>query len=102
MRIKEIREEQGIKQKELAAMIGIAPNTLSQYESGKREPDIETVKRMAVALNVTVDSLLGQKEKPAPTGDELTEKEKSFIAWYRTQASEKDKAIIDAIIADNG
>lgn len=71
MRIKEFREEQGIKQKELAAMIGIAPNTLSQYENGKREPDIETVKRMAAALNVTVDCLLGQQEKPAPSGDEL-------------------------------
>lgn len=101
MRIKEFREAQGIKQKELAAMIGIAPNTLSQYENGKREPDIETVKRMAATLNVTVDCLLGQQEKPAPSGDELTEKEKLFIAWYRTQASEKDKAIIDAIITDN-
>lgn len=71
MRIKEFREAQGIKQKELAAMIGIAPNTLSQYENGKREPDIETVKRMAATLNVTVDCLLGQQEKPAPSGDEL-------------------------------
>lgn len=66
MRIQEIRKSKGIKQKELAAKLGIAANTLSQYETGNREPDLETIKRIALVLEVTVDELLDAKTK-APT-----------------------------------
>ena len=43
MRIREVRLQSGISQKELATAIGVAPNTLSQYESGKRAPDYDTM-----------------------------------------------------------
>lgn len=70
MRIKEIREAQGKKQKELAVALGIAPNTLSQYENGKREPDLETIKKMSDILNVSIDSLLGKSEEtPTPVSE---------------------------------
>lgn len=59
MRIKEIREAGNIMQKKMAADLGIAANTLSQYENGKREPDIETTKRIAEYLGVSVDTLVG-------------------------------------------
>lgn len=58
MRIQEIRKGKGIKQKELADKLGIAANTLSQYETGSREPDIETTKRIANELGVSVDELI--------------------------------------------
>lgn len=72
MRIKEIREAKGQKQKDLANALGIAANTLSQYECGKREPDLETTKRIAEFLGVSIDYLLGteQKEMPATTEDD--------------------------------
>ena len=70
MRIQEIRKNKGMKQKELAAKLGIAANTLSQYETGNREPDLETIKRIAFILEVTVDELIGAKTKaPAPEGE---------------------------------
>lgn len=72
MRIKEIRAQQDIQQKELAALLGIAANTLSQYETGKREPDIKTLVGIADALNVSVDDLLGRdanKKDPATMKD---------------------------------
>lgn len=75
MRIQEIRKSKGIKQKELAAKLGIAANTLSQYETGNREPDLETIKRIALVLEVTVDELLDAKTK-APT---LTKKDERDI-----------------------
>lgn len=75
MRIQEIRKSKGIKQKELAAKLGIAANTLSQYETGNREPDLETIKRIALVLEVTVDELLDAKIK-APT---LTKKDERDI-----------------------
>ena len=41
MRIKELREARGLLQKDLGRALDIAANTLSQYENGKREPDLE-------------------------------------------------------------
>lgn len=69
MRIKEIRMRKDISQKELAAALGIAPNTLSQYENGKREPDIKTLERISDFLNVTIDCLLGRSQKKAAPKD---------------------------------
>lgn len=44
-------------------MLGVAPNTISQYESGKREPDIDTLMKIASILEVSVDNLLGNEEQ---------------------------------------
>lgn len=63
MRLKRLREERKITQKQLAAMLGVAPNTISQYESGKREPDIDTLMKIASILEVSVDNLLGNEEQ---------------------------------------
>jgi len=66
MRIKQIREQLGIKQKDFAASIGMAANTLSQYETGKRQPDLETLKLIASGLGVSIDELLEVEMKKAP------------------------------------
>ena len=50
MRIKELREINDIQQKELAAELNIPASTLSQYETGKREPNIEIVKKLPISL----------------------------------------------------
>ena len=78
MRIQEIRKNKGIKQKELAAKLGIAANTLSQYETGNREPDLETIKRIALALEVTVDELLDAKKAPILTKKDERDIEKKL------------------------
>lgn len=60
MRIKKIRLRQTISQKDLAYSLGIAPNTLSQYENEKREPDLKTLENIAKFFNISVDRLLGR------------------------------------------
>lgn len=59
MRIKELREINDIQQKELAAELNIPASTLSQYETGKREPNIEIVKKIANFFNVSTDYIYG-------------------------------------------
>lgn len=58
--IKEIREKMGITQKEFAAMLGVGQTALSNWERGKREPDLETlnlISRIAgISLNKIADS----------------------------------------------
>lgn len=59
MRIKELRENFGIQQKELALELGIPSNTLSQYENGRREPGVEMLKKIAQYFHVSTDYLAG-------------------------------------------
>ncbi len=65
MKIKlgEILEDLDIKQKKICEALGIPRNTMSNYVTGRTEPDFETLKKIADYLNVSVDSILGRKEK---------------------------------------
>lgn len=58
-RIRELRTERGLSQKELADKIGVATNTVSQYESGKSKTSINVLAKLAVVLDTTTDYLLG-------------------------------------------
>ena len=56
--IQEKRKKAGLTQKELAKKIGVATITIQQYERGLREPKLETVARIAEALNVSVSEFI--------------------------------------------
>ena len=62
--LKYYRLKQGITKKELAALINVSPMAISNYESGKRKPDMELIKKMAKILGVQVsDFLVVRNEK---------------------------------------
>ena len=58
-RIQERRKALGIKQVELAKAIKVSQGTISDYETGRHEPDLSALKKIAVLLDTTVDYLLG-------------------------------------------
>lgn len=58
-RIKELRQKNNLTLKELGQKIGMANNTLSQYETGKREPKLETWNKLAEYFNVPTSYLMG-------------------------------------------
>lgn len=58
--LKELREEQGKTQKELAEDLHISQVTYSNYELGKREPNIETLIALANYFRVSIDFLVGR------------------------------------------
>jgi len=59
-RLRQLRKEKGLTQAELAKLLSIGESTVSFYESGKRQPDYETLIRLAEVFNVSVDYLLGR------------------------------------------
>lgn len=63
--IREARLKKGLKQSELASSVNVRQNTLSNWETGRTEPDIESLKVMARILNTTVDYLLGNDSRPS-------------------------------------
>ncbi|MBR2175652.1 MAG: helix-turn-helix transcriptional regulator [Clostridia bacterium] len=44
--------------------LNLAQNTISQYETGVREPDFQTLIAIADYFNVSIDYLLGRTENP--------------------------------------
>lgn len=92
--LKEARLKSGILQKDLAENIGVAKSTYSLYESGKREPNVDTIKKIASSLNVSADTLLGIDNEPTTLaahfeGDEYTESEmeeiRNFAAFVKNK-----------------
>lgn len=59
MRLKEIREDSDINQKEIADYLHIKQNTYSQYENGQRQIPIDMLIQLAKFYNTSVDYLLG-------------------------------------------
>ena len=68
MRLKDLREDNDIKQIEIAQFINCAQNTYQQYESGKRQIPIEVLKKLALFYNTSIDYLveLTDEFKPYP------------------------------------
>ncbi|EHL11171.1 hypothetical protein HMPREF9629_00708 [Peptoanaerobacter stomatis] len=62
-RLKTLRENHNLSQKEFANILNIANSTLSQYESDKRVPSDEVKIQIAKYFNVTTDYLLGNETK---------------------------------------
>lgn len=62
MRLKELRQENGKTQKQIADYLNIKQNTYSQYENGKRQIPIEALMRLADLYAVSVDYLLGRTD----------------------------------------
>lgn len=80
-RLKRARELTELTQNETAKMIGISQSTLAKYETGDREPDVETIGKLAEFYAVSVDWLLGlgmQGNKPNYEKSEYKTREKSI------------------------
>jgi transcriptional regulator with XRE-family HTH domain len=62
-RIKLLRVDWGLTQKELAVLVNKGESTVRMWELGKSEPDIETIKLLAEVFNVTVDQIIIQDQE---------------------------------------
>lgn len=62
-KLKKLRENMGLDQKDVAEKLNIQQGSYSNYERGKRTPDIETLKKIADFYNVSADFLLGKSNE---------------------------------------
>lgn len=58
-RLKQLREEKGLLQKDIAKILNISTSAYGFYEQGKRDPDTETLTTLSNLFDVSVDYLLG-------------------------------------------
>ena len=62
-KIKTYRESKKMTQKDVAEILEVEPGTISKYESGMIEPNIESIKRLAETFGITIDELLKNEDE---------------------------------------
>ena len=62
IRLKELRLEKGLNQKEFAEMVDTTQRNVSNWENGNSEPDIQMLLKMSKFFDVSVDYFLGNTE----------------------------------------
>ena len=90
------RECKGLTQKKVADAIGVAKSTYSLYESGNREPNVITIKKIANLLKVCADNLLGLEDSSDTLaahfdGNEYTEAELDEIRQFAAFVKNRKK-----------
>ena len=97
-RIKELRNEKGITQADLAKILKISDRAVGYYENGDREPDYTTLLKIAEYFDVSIDYLLGRvdvrKEATSAPND------KEFANFYESykDLDDSDKEILKATL----
>ena len=102
MNLRLLRETLGISQTELGKKIGVARSTICQYESGRREPDNETLQRLAdffnVSVGVSVDYLLGREQPVEKQEISVPEKYKDVMVAFQDGAENLTQEDIDDVV----
>lgn len=78
-RLKKLRKEKRLTQKQLATMIGVQHSVISFYEVGDRIPSVEVIIKLAAALHVSSDYLLGIEKREVIDISGLSAEDKKLI-----------------------
>ena len=78
-RIAGLRKDKGLKQEDLAQMLGVSGQAVSKWENDQTCPDISLLPQLAKVLGVTVDELLSGKQEIVPAVQILPEKQRKNI-----------------------
>lgn len=97
-RIKQLRLEKDILQSELANVLKVRQNTVSNWETGRNEPDQQALLAMSKYFDVSIDYILGNSDlKKEPTQDELdslTDLQKEIIALMGNMSQESQAELL--------
>lgn len=93
-KLKSLRENCGLLQKELADILNISLSSISMYERGERQPDNETLKKISNYFNVSIDYLL-DNSNTNNIDEELKEKEALKKLLQKTGFMSGDEDLTD-------
>jgi transcriptional regulator with XRE-family HTH domain len=98
-RLVSLRKERGLTQQTLSEMVSMHISQIRRYESGQSQPTLDAIRKLAVALSVSADMLLFEKDERGPD-DEL---KLQFEAASRLEPEEKKVilSVIESIILRN-
>lgn len=68
-RLAALRKERNLTQQALADLVGVHLSQLKRYEGGTSQPTLEVLRKLAVALSVSADALVFEKDERGPDED---------------------------------
>jgi len=96
IKIKELRNEFGLSQNELAEKLNISQKCISNWENGVNEPDFETLIKLSRLFDVTSDYLLGIDGNQSDSSI-LTPLDRTLLTLIKDLPIEKKKALIELL-----
>ena len=97
MKIKELRQENNKRQGEVANDLGLTQTAYSYYENDKREPDIETLKKIAQYFHVSVDYLVDNNTPYLIDKSKFTNKQLSLVEKIQN-LNDEQCSLLDAYV----
>ena len=99
MKIKSLRIQDNVTQPQLAEALGVGKSTVSMWEGGNRQPDLETLEKIADYFNVPIGSFfpdykLPQQEKTAEDLSGLSDFEREVIRMLRLLSKDQQQAFL--------
>ena len=89
--VRKLLEEHMISQKEMAQVLNISPSTLGNYIRNLRQPDFDTIKKIAGYFSVSTDYLLDYQNGLA----ECSGEEKELVGMFRTFSPEQKRIYLE-------
>ena len=65
-KIKQLREELGLTQKDVAQRLGLNPSAVNRWETGEKRPELPNLVKLADMFGVSLDYLVGRTEVRKP------------------------------------
>lgn len=102
IKLKTLREQNNLTQRAFAEKLDVTHGAIGMWETGKRDPDIETLIKMSDFFGVSIDYLVGHSNepyaaaKPAPA-DEYSDEEKRLVGAYRVLPEGKRLFLLEMI-----
>lgn len=90
--IRKYRTEKRLTQKKLGELCGIADSAIRRYELGMQNPKVETLQKIADALDIPVNRLLAGK---IINGDELKEKLSEYGLTHLVPDTEEERIVLE-------
>lgn len=89
-RLSKLRTAKKLTQQDIANKLGITRQAYSFYETGKREPDYETLKKLVDLFEVSIDYLLGRSNDPSNVEEDEEKHNIAFFGGAKEELTEEE------------
>lgn len=91
-----LRKERNLTQLEIADKVSLHVNQIRRYEAGNAQPSLEALKKIALAMNITIDSLVFDEGERDP--DEDLRLQFEALSQFSPEEKKIAKAVIESLI----
>lgn len=95
-RLAALRKERKLTQQGLADKVGVHLSQIRRYESGETQPTLEVIRRLAIALSVSADMLIFDKDERGP--DEELRLQFEALSQFSPEEKQIAKTLLESLI----